>query len=279
MLEAFHHKYNKNFHQTNTYIKSCGWFRLTVGLGNTLKLILLLDGVRVRRSLAGVDELLSEALSNGLDVSERSFTSTNGQKSNGLVNSSKRRNIDGLSADSTRRSNSSRIFSGASVDDGINKNLERVLVGEQVDNLKSVLDNADSLKLLTVVAAVHHKRVGETLNNGALGLAETLGSVSASRVRKVNSSSDLDVVGERDILDLNIVERPFVEKLDGARLGDKIGGESCEAFVDKDFLLFFELFFDLLFDFNFNFDVRHFVGYYVADEIGGKCFLVEKGFH
>ena len=39
------------------------FFALTIGLGNTLELILLLDGIRVGRSLGGVNELLSKALS------------------------------------------------------------------------------------------------------------------------------------------------------------------------------------------------------------------------
>jgi hypothetical protein len=46
--------------------------------------------------------------------------------------------------------------------------LNGVLVGEKVDDLKSVLDNASSHKLLSVVATVHHEGVGETLNDGAL---------------------------------------------------------------------------------------------------------------
>jgi len=47
---------------------------LTVGLGNTLQLILLLDGIGVGGALGGVDELISEALSNGLDVAESRLT-------------------------------------------------------------------------------------------------------------------------------------------------------------------------------------------------------------
>lgn len=56
---------------------------------------------------------------------------------------------------------------------------------QQVDDLKSVLDNADSHQLLAVVAAVHHHGVGQTLHNGALGLAETLGGITSSRVWQV----------------------------------------------------------------------------------------------
>jgi len=50
---------------------------LTVGLGDTLELVLLLDGVRVGRTLGGVDELISQALGNGLDVPEGSLASLN----------------------------------------------------------------------------------------------------------------------------------------------------------------------------------------------------------
>lgn len=57
-------------------------------------------------------------------------------------------------------------------------------------------DDADGHDLLSVVAAVHHEGVGETLNDGALGLAESLGGVTASRVGEVDGLTDLDVVAE-----------------------------------------------------------------------------------
>jgi hypothetical protein len=47
---------------------------LSVGLCHTLELVLLLDGVRVGRSLGGVDELVGETLGDGLDVVESGFT-------------------------------------------------------------------------------------------------------------------------------------------------------------------------------------------------------------
>lgn len=43
---------------------------LSVRLGDTLDLVLLLDGIAVGRVLGGVDELISKALSDGLDVAE-----------------------------------------------------------------------------------------------------------------------------------------------------------------------------------------------------------------
>jgi hypothetical protein len=63
-------------------------------------------------------------------------------------------------------------------------------------DLEGVGDNADGHDLLSVVTAVHHEGVGETLNDGALGLAESLGGVTASRVGEVDGLTDLDVVAE-----------------------------------------------------------------------------------
>ena len=57
---------------------------LSVRLGDTLELVLLLDGVGVRGTLSSVDELVSKALSNGLDVAERGLTSTLGEEGDGL---------------------------------------------------------------------------------------------------------------------------------------------------------------------------------------------------
>jgi hypothetical protein len=61
-------------------------------------------------------------------------------------------------------------------------------------DLESVSDNSDSHELLSVVAAVHHQGVGETLNDGALGLAESLLGISTGGVGDVDGSADLNVV-------------------------------------------------------------------------------------
>ena len=61
-------------------------------------------------------------------------------------------------------------------------------------------DNSDSHELLSVVTAVHHQGVGETLDDWALCLSESLLCVSASRVGDVNRGSDLDVVAVLSML-------------------------------------------------------------------------------
>ena len=55
-------------------------------------------------------------------------------------------------------------------------------------------NDTDSHELLSVVAAVHHERVGEALDDGALGLPESLDGIAAGRVRCVDRRADLDVV-------------------------------------------------------------------------------------
>jgi hypothetical protein len=69
---------------------------LTVSLGDALNLVLLLDGVGIRRPLSSVDKLISKAFSNGLDVAERSFACASGEEVQSLVYTTERRNIDGL---------------------------------------------------------------------------------------------------------------------------------------------------------------------------------------
>lgn len=107
--------------------------RLSVGLGNTLELVLLLDGVRVGGTLGGVDELLSKALGNGLDVAESGLTGTDGQEGDGLVDTAEGRDIDGLATDGTGGTDTGAVFAGTAVDDGVDGDLDGVLVGHDVD--------------------------------------------------------------------------------------------------------------------------------------------------
>ena len=70
-------KRKKNFHfrSKNKQISV-----LSVGLGDTLKLVLLLNGVAVRATLGGVDQLVGQTLGDGLDVAEGGFASSSTQQ-------------------------------------------------------------------------------------------------------------------------------------------------------------------------------------------------------
>lgn len=65
-------------------------------------------------------------------------------------------------------------------------------------DLESVVNNANSHKLLSVVATVHHQGVGKTLNDWALCLSESLLSVSAGGVGDVDWGTDLDVIAAKE---------------------------------------------------------------------------------
>ena len=54
--------------------------------------------------------------------------------------------------------------------------------------------NSDSHELLSVVTAIHHQGVGETLNDGAVCLSKSLLRISAGGVGGVDWGADLDVI-------------------------------------------------------------------------------------
>lgn len=61
-------------------------------------------------------------------------------------------------------------------------------------DLEGVGNDPDSHELLAVVAAVHHERVGKTLNDGAVGLPEALRRILAGGVRDIDGVAEGDVV-------------------------------------------------------------------------------------
>jgi len=194
--------------------------KLSVGPGDSLELVLLLDGVRVRRSLSGVDELVGKTLGNGFRVVESGFTGADGEEGDGLVDTSEWGDIDGLSSDGTLGSDSGGVFSWASVDNGVDEDLDWVLLGDEVDDLESVLDDSDGHDLFTVVSSVHHEGVDQSLNDGHSSLGELLLGVSASSVGNVDGMVDVDVVGQGDVLDLDLLRVPFAEELNGSLVSD-----------------------------------------------------------
>jgi hypothetical protein len=106
---------------------------LSVRLSHTLQLILLFDRVAVAAPLRGIDELFSQTLGDALDVSEGGFTAPNGEKGNGLVDAAERRDVDGLAAHCSGRTDTGAVFTRAAVDDRVDGDLDGVLVGHDVD--------------------------------------------------------------------------------------------------------------------------------------------------
>lgn len=137
-------------------------------------------------------------------------TYTGGEQVDGLVHATEGRHIDGLATGSAGRANAGGVLTGARVHDRIDKHLDGVLVCDEVDDLEGVLDDADSHKLLAVVAAVHHQRVGEALDDGAGSLPEAPDLVAAGGVRHVHllALADRDVVTKRDVAHGHLIEGP-----------------------------------------------------------------------
>lgn len=190
----------------------------SVTLGNSLDLILLLDGEGVGTgadTLGGGDDLVSEALRKSLVGSERRLSGTLADQVDSLVDSSERRDIDGLSADGTTGTDSGGVLTSTTLDDGLKENLERVAAGEQVDDIKGLLEVTDGHLLLTVGAAIsNHELVDEALEDGAENLLEALLLVLASSVGNVDLSLfslDGEVVNERLLRALNTLVSPLAE--------------------------------------------------------------------
>ena len=79
--------------------------------------------------------------------------------------------------------------------------LEVSSLGEgQAHDFKSVSNDADSHELLAVVAPIHHKGVGEALDDGAIGLAKALDGIAASGVGDVDRGADLDIIAVGDLV-------------------------------------------------------------------------------
>lgn len=85
--------------------------------------------------------------------------------------------------------------------------MTRFLLVLLTHDLEGVGDDADSHQLLAVVATVHHKGVCQTLDDGALGLAESLRGISAGGVGDVDGGADLDIVAVGLLVEVCLVAR------------------------------------------------------------------------
>jgi hypothetical protein len=71
---------NEKENRTSIFVRKNKQIFLSVGLGDTLKLILLFNGVAVGATFGGVDQLVGQTLGNGLDIPEGGFASSGAQQ-------------------------------------------------------------------------------------------------------------------------------------------------------------------------------------------------------
>ena len=164
----------------------------------------------------GVDDLVGEAFSNGFDVSKSGFTGSLADEVDSLVNTSEGGDIDGLTSDNTTGTDTGGVLTGTTVLASGDEDLDGVLVGDEVNDFHGLCDNGDGFLLLTVVSGSgDHDHVGESFDDGALGLLETTFLVATGGEGGEDTLSgvlDLQVAFEGDVVTLNVVVRPFAEK-------------------------------------------------------------------
>ena len=153
--------------------------------------------------LGSVDDLVGEALRDGLKASEGGLAGALADQVDSLVDSAEGRHVDGLSADDTTRSDTGGVLASARLGNGVDTDLNGVLAGEKMNQFHGLLDNFDSLLLFTVVSVARgHQHAGDSLDNGALGLLESTLLVATGGVwheHLLASGLDSQVVGERGI--------------------------------------------------------------------------------
>jgi len=167
--------------------------------------------------LGGVDELISESLRHALEVAEGGVAGALADQVDGLVHSAERRNVDGLSANGTARTDTGGVLTTAALLDGVDDDLDWVLASQEMDQFKCLLNDSDGHLLFTVLSgAADHDHVCEALDDWALDFLELALLVAASSVRNVNlllNSLHLEVKGKTDIRGFDTLVRPLAEQL------------------------------------------------------------------
>jgi hypothetical protein len=193
-------------------------FSSSVTLGNSLNLVLLLDGVGVSLTdtLGGVDDFVGEGLWHGLVGSEARLSGSLAHEVDSLVDSSEWGDINSLSSDGTTGTDSGRVLSASTLNNSLEEDSEWVLTSEKVNDFKSLLKDSDSLLLLTVLSShTDHDHINESLSDWAWDLSELLLLVSTGGVWEVHlglGGLDWEVVDQGHFWALDTLIRPLTEK-------------------------------------------------------------------
>ena len=188
---------------------------LTVSLGISLDFLFLLDAAAVGVCLGSLDEFVSKDFSDILEVLKSSISGVLSDIVNGLVDSSERGDINGLSLDTTTGSDSGRVFSSTAIGNGVDDDLERILTGLELDDLHGLSHNSHSFDLLTSVSTVECNTTHNSLDNRASSFLEGSQLVTASSMGNENSrfgGEDGDVVFETGVADGKFAVGPLAEK-------------------------------------------------------------------
>jgi hypothetical protein len=90
-------------------------------------------------------------------------------------------------------------------------------------DFECVLHDTNSHQLLSVISAIHHQRVCQAFDDGALGFSEAFDGIATGGVGDVDRSADLDVVttrkqGVSKFLDLSMGSSSLRHRLVGSQI-------------------------------------------------------------
>jgi hypothetical protein len=221
-----------------TEIESTSNARLSVGLRDTLKFVLLLDRVAFRRPLRCVQELVGEACGNTARGLEHGLPRSLGDGRERLVDPAEWGDVARLSTDGAADPDSSGVLPSATVLDCPDEDDERVLSGAKVDEVKCLTDDADRHELFAGIAAMLHQIANEALDERAVHLVEALPLIASGSMRNNN----LMLLVDRNIVHKRMIERvprnirvgQLTEQLDFV----DFKGRACRSIVELLCLVF-----------------------------------------
>ena len=186
----------------------------SIGLGISFDFFFFLNRIAILVVFGSLHEFIGKTLGDILGVFETFVSGVLGDEIEGLVNSSERTDVDGLSLDITTFSDSGGVFSGSAVSDGIDNNLNGVFSGLEVDDFEGLSDDSHGLQFFTRVSSVEHHAPDESFDDGHRSLSEFLDLVSSSSVGQIDSrfrGVDGDVILYGHVRDLQVIVCPLGE--------------------------------------------------------------------
>ena len=189
---------------------------LPVSLGVSFDFFLLLDRVAVGVVLGSLHNFVGKHFGDVLEVLEGAISGVLGDVVNRLVDSSERRDIDGLSLDTASSSDSGGVFSGSAVADGIDDNLDGILASLELNDFQGLSHDSHGLDLLSGVSAVEGDAAHDAFDDRTSGFLEGTELVASGSVGHEDAGLggvDRNVVLEAGVGDGEAGVGPLAEKL------------------------------------------------------------------
>src|SRR3990172_4496931 len=185
---------------------------------DALELLLLLDGLRGHVAPRGEEELVREAVHDGLPAAalggaEGLLHGARADRAERHVEPARRRDIDGARHGDAAEPEARDLLARRRLLEGVDEGLHGVLLRLPRDLLHGQADHLDRLRLLPREVLRAHHPVDEALDDVHLRLAERLGGVPAARVRE-DERGEVDVPGKAGVVDGDLGQVVLLEEED-----------------------------------------------------------------